>query len=141
GLEAQGAMWSAGFLLLAVSTALSGALLLRCSLRADAAPQVSSAPAAEVVYVGWHERLVWMALAFIPSGLVIAVTTYITTDVASAPFLWVVPLALFLATFILVFRSKLPFNYRLACHLLPACVLLLLVGDGLLITSLAALAS
>ena len=46
-----------------------------------------------------------MALAFVPSAILIAVTSHISTDIASAPFLWVVPLAIFLATFILTFRT------------------------------------
>ena len=41
-----------------------------------------------------------------PSGLVIAVTAYLTTDIAAAPFLWVVPLALYLLTFVAVFRER-----------------------------------
>ncbi|WP_309645784.1 fused MFS/spermidine synthase [Phenylobacterium sp.] len=54
----------------------------------------------------WRERLVWIALAAIPSSLMLGVTTHITTDVASAPFLWVVPLALYLGTFIIAFSEK-----------------------------------
>ena len=45
-----------------------------------------------------------MALAFVPSALLIAVTSHISTDIASAPFLWIVPLAVFLGTFVLTFR-------------------------------------
>ena len=46
------------------------------------------------------------ALAAVPSGLVIAVTAYLTTDIAAAPFLWVVPLAIYLLTFVAVFRER-----------------------------------
>jgi hypothetical protein len=48
----------------------------------------------------------WVAFAFIPSGLMVAVTAHISTDVAAAPFLWVIPLALFLLTFVLIFRDR-----------------------------------
>ena len=48
----------------------------------------------------------WIALAAVPSGLVIAVTAYLTTDIAAAPFLWVVPLAIYLLTFVAVFRER-----------------------------------
>jgi predicted O-methyltransferase YrrM len=48
----------------------------------------------------------WIALAAVPSGLVIAVTAYLTTDVAAAPFLWVLPLAIYLLTFVAVFRER-----------------------------------
>jgi hypothetical protein len=48
-------------------------------------------------------RLRWVALAFVPSSLLLGVTTYLTTDVAAVPFLWVAPLALYLLTFVIVF--------------------------------------
>jgi len=54
----------------------------------------------------WRTRTAWVALAAIPSSLMLGVTTYITTDVASAPFLWVLPLALYLTTFIIAFQEK-----------------------------------
>lgn len=49
------------------------------------------------------DRARWVALAFAPSSLLLGVTTYLTTDVAAMPLLWVVPLALYLITFIIVF--------------------------------------
>jgi hypothetical protein len=49
---------------------------------------------------------VWIALAFVPSSLLLGVTTYITTDIASAPLLWVIPLALYLLSFIVAFSRR-----------------------------------
>jgi hypothetical protein len=54
----------------------------------------------------WRDRLAWVVLAAIPSSLMLGVTTYVTTDVASAPFLWVAPLALYLTTFIIAFQTR-----------------------------------
>ena len=54
----------------------------------------------------WRQRLTWIALAFVPSSLLLGVTTYITTDIASAPLLWVVPLALYLLSFIIAFVAR-----------------------------------
>jgi hypothetical protein len=51
-------------------------------------------------------RLRWLALSFVPSSLMIGVTTYITADVAAVPLLWVIPLALYLLTFVLAFTKK-----------------------------------
>ena len=51
-------------------------------------------------------RLGWIGLAFVPAALLTAFTVHITTDVASAPLLWVLPLALYLLTFVLVFRDR-----------------------------------
>ena len=73
--------------------------------------------------ISWQTRAVWVGLAALPSGLLTAVTTYITTDVASVPFVWVVPLAMFLLTFIIVFRDELPFNYRIVTDGLPFALL------------------
>lgn len=50
-----------------------------------------------------RQRARWVALAFVPSSLLLGVTTYLSTDVAAMPLLWVVPLALYLITFIIVF--------------------------------------
>ncbi len=54
----------------------------------------------------WVQRGKWLLLAFIPSSLMLGVTTYITTDVASVPLLWIIPLALYVATFIIVFARR-----------------------------------
>lgn len=51
-------------------------------------------------------RLYWVALAFVPSSLMLGVTTHVTTEIAPVPLLWVFPLALYLLTFVLVFARK-----------------------------------
>jgi hypothetical protein len=72
-----------------------------------AAPNVSVEQiTAEAGSPNWGERLIWVALAAAPSSLMLGVTTHITTDVASAPFLWVAPLALYLLTFIIAFQTR-----------------------------------
>jgi hypothetical protein len=53
--------------------------------------------------VTWWRRLRWLLLAAVPSSLMLGVTTYMSTDVAAVPFFWVVPLSLYLISFILVF--------------------------------------
>jgi spermidine synthase len=68
----------------------------------------------------------WVALAFVPSSLMLGVTTYVTTDIAAIPLLWVLPLALYLLSFILVF-SKLPaWVHRFLVLALPVLLLLLI---------------
>src|SRR5213079_368956 len=54
----------------------------------------------------WRDAAIWVALAAVPSGLLIAVTAHISTDVAAVPLLWVVPLALYLLTFVIVFARQ-----------------------------------
>jgi spermidine synthase len=99
-LREQSAFWSAGFVALMIAIATAG-LALAMNFRAEAKP---SPQALADAALSWSDRLKWTALAFVPSALLIAVTSHISTDVASAPFLWIIPLALFLATFVLTFR-------------------------------------
>lgn len=54
----------------------------------------------------YQQRFSWLCYAFIPSSLLLGVTTYITNDVASIPLLWVMPLALYLLSFIITFAHK-----------------------------------
>lgn len=60
----------------------------------------------EVTRPTWRQRLGWVGLALVPSALLTAFTTHVTTDVASAPLLWVIPLAIYLMTFVFVFRER-----------------------------------
>jgi hypothetical protein len=72
-------------------------------------PETAAAPEGEATAAApptWVDRLGWIGLAFVPAALVTAFTVHITTDVASAPLLWVIPLALYLLTFVLVFRDQ-----------------------------------
>ena len=100
-LREQSRLWSTGFAVLAVLIAIAAVLASRHA--ADTPPPAAASKAAPTP---WPVRLRWMTLAAIPVGLVISVTTYISTDIASAPFLWVIPLALYLLTFVAVFRDR-----------------------------------
>ncbi len=90
-----------------------------------------------------HWRLRWVLLAFAPSSLLIGVTTYLSTDIASVPFLWVIPLALYLLTFVLVFSRRPPLGRSFMLFLQLALGLALMVsicaGPGRRITTQAAL--
>lgn len=63
-------------------------------------------PSISSVNSSWKQRCEWVLLSFLPSSLLLGVTTYITTDVMSAPLIWVIPLALYLLTFIFAFSKK-----------------------------------
>ena len=111
-VDQQRVAWSAGFALFAVLTATCG-LLARSRAGVAALADVSSVaedadatPHEPGVRSGGITRrrvLTWLVLSFLPSGLMLAVTSHISTDVAAIPLLWVVPLALYLATFIVAF--------------------------------------
>ncbi len=75
-------------------------------------------------------RLRWVLLSFAPSSLLLGVTTFLGTDIASVPFLWVVPLALYLLTFVLVFARRPLLNRRvvLALEVVLALTLIVVIG-------------
>ena len=54
----------------------------------------------------WRNAARWVVLAAVPSALLISVTAHISTDIAAAPFMWVIPLALYLLTFVIVFSTR-----------------------------------
>ncbi|MBR1230951.1 fused MFS/spermidine synthase [Bradyrhizobium sp. AUGA SZCCT0182] len=99
-LKTQAAAWSIGFALLAMLLSLVAVLTSR------AKPVAAKVEVSDDMRASTGERMRWIALAAVPSGLVIAVTAYLTTDIAAAPFLWVVPLAIYLLTFVAVFRER-----------------------------------
>jgi hypothetical protein len=70
-------------------------------------------------------KLRWLILAFVPSSLMLGVTTHLTTDIASIPLLWVVPLALYLLTFIVAFARGSHRLIPLLGNLAPVTTLLL----------------
>ena len=102
GLSSQSSVWVVGFATLAF-------LIAACAVQIGRDSQAAAEPGAADGLERLHHvapAVHWIACAFIPSGLLVAFTSFVTTDVASAPFLWVMPLALFLGTFIVVFRDR-----------------------------------
>ena len=53
----------------------------------------------------FSKKLYWLALSFVPSSLLLGLTNFISTDIASVPLLWIIPLTLYLLTFVLVFSK------------------------------------
>ncbi|AHB49387.1 hypothetical protein W911_14905 [Hyphomicrobium nitrativorans NL23] len=130
GLKTLAIVWTAGFAALVVALGL-------CFLRvravaaegengADAASPAATA-AASLHAPAWNARLGWVGLAFVPSALLTAFTNHIATDVASAPLVWVVPLALYLLTFVIVFRERalIPRSVLLTAHAVAVVLALL----------------
>jgi hypothetical protein len=80
----------------------------------------------------WRERAVWIALSFAPSSLLLGATEYVTTEIASVPLLWVLPLALYLMSFIFAFAKKQPVSpviWSRALALVATLVAVLSVTD------------
>jgi hypothetical protein len=68
-------------------------------------------------------RLYWIAAAFVPSGLMLAVTSHIAANIGSVPFLWLVPLALYLLTFIFAFARRFHSSSPRVSRLMPVALL------------------
>lgn len=101
-LTTQRGGWTAGYFLFV----LLMLLVAFSAVRTHGETAVAAPAKARREPANWRERLIWVGLAAIPSSLMLGVTTHITTDIASAPFLWVAPLALYLLTFIIAFSAK-----------------------------------
>ncbi len=120
-LTEQSQLWTHGYVLLLLL--LGGSALVAHRRIAMGGPvQTSPAPVAERATITAKQRLQWIALAFVPSALLVAVTAHISTDIAAAPFLWIVPLALFLSTFIFTFARKQRIKLRTMEALFPFLV-------------------
>lgn len=120
-LGEQTRFWTFGFYALILLIALCGAVLWPLAGRKPLFPahaDVAGAPA-------WKDALIWIALAAVPSAFLIAVTAHISTDVAASPLLWVLPLALYLATFVIVFQTRpvIPHRFALAAQAVSVALL------------------
>jgi hypothetical protein len=105
GLSQLSHLWAYAYALLVL--ALAASFFLMRGAQAGGVPETAAAPAGEAAPPPTlANRLGWIGLAFVPAALVTAFTVHITTDVASAPLLWVIPLSLYLLTFVLVFRDR-----------------------------------
>src|SRR5262245_1621125 len=105
GLAAQSWAWTAGYAGLALAIAACAATLLR-RYRGQGAPPLAEGEAGLVAEIGWALRARWLALATVPSALLLGVTLHIGAEIVAVPLLWVVPLALYLVTFVLAFARR-----------------------------------
>ena len=111
-LAQQRITWSVGFAVFALLTATCGLVAMR-------SPGPAALERDDITVQGLGRARVgrWLALAFLPSALMLAVTSHVTTDIAAIPLLWVVPLAIYLATFVAAFARKSREVPRRATHL------------------------
>jgi hypothetical protein len=127
-LGRQSALWTGGYLILA-------ALALVCAV------VVWNTPRAEGLHDALHSTarpsrqhwLRWLVLAFVPSSWMLGVTAYLSTDIAPVPLLWVVPLSLYLLTFVVAFARRPIVPHARAVGALPWLVvpLAIVMGFGL----------
>jgi SAM-dependent methyltransferase len=130
-LQEQSSLWFAAFLMLVVLMVACGALAASGAANtpgsASQAPrEIEAADALAAPAAPLAARLMWLAFAFVPSSLLLGVTTHLSTDVAAVPLLWVVPLAIYLLTFTAAFATRPPISRVWAARLLPCLVLVTL---------------
>ena len=121
-LAEQSSIWTAGYVALVVMTTACFYLAYRQS-DVHRAPTTDAVSDTHADAPGWRQRLHWIALSFVPSSLLLGVTTFITTDVAAVPLLWIVPLVIYMLTFVLVFARRTLVPHTLMMRMLPLWVL------------------
>ena len=143
-LNDQATLWSAGYLAFVGLIAVA-AVTLRLTRRTSSIGATFDGaglrPQGEVVNPGpsvgrrqaidrpsVRRRLSWIAMTFVASSLMLGVTTYITTDLAAVPLLWVLPLSLYLITFIVAFSPRSPLTARRLAAILPIVVVVLAIA-------------
>lgn len=103
-LGGQTSSWAIGYAALLIMLIVTAFVLLRrlapVTIAADKVVQNNRTS------WSWKQKALWVFLAFLPSSLMLGVTSYMTNNIASTPFLWIMPLALYLLTFVIVFASK-----------------------------------
>jgi spermidine synthase len=128
-LALQSRLWTAAFGLLVGLTGICAVALWRSprgrnrAIADETSQDASSAVSEE--RITFRMRLRWVVLALVPSSLLLGVTTHISTDIAAVPLLWIIPLTLYLLTFVLVFArwQLLPHRWMLRMQSLAVVVL------------------
>ncbi|MGH9938537.1 MAG: spermidine synthase, partial [Blastocatellia bacterium] len=110
-LQQQAWLWAGGYallLILIIACAMARWKAGAASIESQAGPPAPDGANAE----GQSDRLTlrrrarWALLSFVPSSLMLGVTTHLSTDISPVPLMWIAPLALYLLTFILAFARK-----------------------------------
>jgi len=135
-LSTQTHLWSYGYGLFLAMTVACGALVWTTrpstvAAVAASAPLPGDAPIEKIAASGarsiTRQRLHWIALAFVPSSLMMGVTTALTTDVPAIPLFWVLPLGFYLLSFVLVFAKRPPLSHEWLIRRLPFLILIALI--------------
>lgn len=121
GLQLQQQLWSAGYGVLCSLILLCGWILWRAQTNINIKPD--NIIIAEPEKLSLYRKIRWGILAFIPSSLLLGLTNFISTDIASVPLLWIIPLTLFLLSFVLVFSNWAAKIHPLMVNLQPIVLL------------------
>jgi hypothetical protein len=138
-LSVQSRLWRSGFLLLATLILICGASARWLNRSTEGWAERDSSSLGVMAdstdrktNVSKLDLVRWLVLVFIPSSWLMGVTTYLTTDLAAIPLLWVIPLSIYLLSFILVFAQFGVGAVHILSRLLPYLVapLVLVMSAG-----------
>ncbi len=127
-LSGQSEVWRVGYGVLIVMIVVCAWLVIRS--QSETAPSdelVRNEKQTQASSIDWRIRGFWIFAAFVPSSLMLGVTTHITSNLAPIPLLWVLPLALYLLTFVIVFSRKPIISHSRAATLMPYLLIPLVV--------------
>ncbi len=105
GVALQSRMWAVAYFTFVVGLAVCGFVTWRFGAP-DRSPGASDGSGAQGAPPSPRQRIRWIALAFVPASLSLAITTHITNQVAPIPLLWTLPLGIYLLTFIIAFSRR-----------------------------------
>ncbi len=103
GAEGQALGWTIGFGVFVAAITVCAKVMWSATTQDERSQQ--AAESTDIEPVPWLQRGKWTLYAFIPSSLMLGVTSYITTDIAAVPLIWIAPFVLYLLTFILAFAN------------------------------------
>ncbi|RAL24748.1 hypothetical protein DL240_00625 [Lujinxingia litoralis] len=121
GVQTQTILWMIAYIVLIAAVAACALALWR-SPQPDSSEPATEPPRAPQP-LSWARRGRWMLWAFVPSSMMLAVTSFVTTDIAPVPMLWIPPLAIYLLSFVLVFARAEFFRSIWVFALFPVALL------------------
>src|SRR5690348_14208171 len=124
-LRTQSRLWTLVYAVMVLLIGVHALLLFKSNSSEATSTEIVFNPAEPKLTL--TRRLRWLLLAFAPSSLMLGVTNYITTDIASVPLLWIIPLALYLLTMVFAFSRRQVVSSRLADVIVPGATVVLLM--------------
>ncbi len=121
GIAGQSTVWAAGYALLALFIIAAAFMVWHKGKEAGVTLKATNTEPPS-----WPLRLTWLLLAFIPSSLMLGVTTFITTDLSAVPMLWIIPLAMYVGTFIIAFSRSFKPPMKLVLNIHAAFLIIVL---------------
>jgi spermidine synthase len=104
-LAEQSRLWLGGYALFLALAAVCALRVFRATPAGARAVRKAMSPP-----IPWRRRARWVAMAAIPSSLILGTTSHLSTSIAAVPLLWVIPLAVYLLSFVVAFARRSPFS-------------------------------